>query len=112
IGAVANTCPVRALVCDDGNPSTSDACVSPGACQHTPRAGLEGLAAAMDALVAALDAASPGDLGDPRRAQALREAVARAQAGVTAATTASDDRARRQGLRIVKRELGQVEKIL
>ncbi len=112
IGAIANACPLRALVCDDGNPSTVDACVAPGTCRHTSRAGLEAVAAALDALVAALGSASPDVLGDARRAQALRDAVDRARAGVAAAAAATDERVRRRSLRGVKGELRQVTRIL
>jgi YVTN family beta-propeller protein len=111
IGAVANACPVRALVCDDGDPSTVDACVLPGACQHIRRTGIEAVAAGLDALDTALRSASPEALRDARTATALRQAVDRARAGLTAAAT-GDDRVRRRFLRAVKRDLGLVGRLL
>jgi YVTN family beta-propeller protein len=112
IGAIANDCPVRALVCDDGNPSTADACVTPGVCQHVSRTGIEGLAAAMDALVAALGSASPDVFGNARTAQSLQDAVARARASLSTAAAATDAKARRLSLKIVKTELRQITQIL
>jgi YVTN family beta-propeller protein len=112
VGAIANNCPVRGLVCDDGNPSTADACVTPGSCQHTPRTGIEGLAAAMDALFAALGSASPDALGSAQRAQALRDAAERARVALNTAAVATDERARRLSLKVVKAELGKITRIL
>jgi YVTN family beta-propeller protein len=112
ISAVANACPVRALVCDDGDPSTLDACVLPGTCRHTRSTGLEAAAAGLAAMYAALDSAAPQALGDPRAASALRAALDRARAGLTSATSSTDDRTRRRQLRVVRRDLGQVIHLL
>jgi YVTN family beta-propeller protein len=112
IGAVGNTCPLRALTCDDTNPSTIDACVAPGVCRHTPRTGLEAATAALDALVAALGAASPDALGGATRSQRLRDTAGRAQVFLTAATAAGDARVRRQRLRDASGELSLLARIL
>ena len=80
--------------------------MAPGTCRHSARAGLEAVATALDALIAAFHSASLA--GPP--GEKLDAALDRARAQVAAAAETTDVRVRRRSLRDAKAVLGDVSR--
>jgi YVTN family beta-propeller protein len=101
IGPLANDCPRAAVVCNDADPGTVDACTLDGGCLYTPLAGIEAVAADLSALDALVRAARAGDLGSPETATMLGRLVTNARGELTPGAGAL-----RKRLLRISREMG------
>ncbi len=107
IGRLANDCPAPAPMCDDGDPSTTDACVPPGRCVSTPEETLPAASALLAAIEAAVLAAPPSALGDAPAAAGLAASIAAARAELTPLGAQSGARPGRAAARL-NRFLGRL----
>jgi YVTN family beta-propeller protein len=127
IGVVERACPRSALKCDDGNPLTTDRCVSSTGCQAGSLTGADAAAAGVESLDSTLDDASRQarvDAGTATRLSGILDRVQEdLQPGDVAATgatissttvaeeqTAVSKKARRHAASKLKRFIQQVRK--
>src|SRR4029434_5336960 len=87
IGALPDECPAPALVCDDANPLTRDACQPGVGCTHEPVLGARGIGQAVDALEEL--AGDPNRDGDPLVVQ-VRQVLPDIASAVQATETGGD----------------------
>jgi YVTN family beta-propeller protein len=127
IGVVERACPTPALECDDGNPLTTDLCVSATGCQAGSLAGADAAVAGVRSLDATLDDATGHARVDAETAERLGAIIESVQedlqpgdgaatAGtavstrVAAAQTAVSRKAHRRAANQLKRFIQQVRK--
>jgi YVTN family beta-propeller protein/cysteine-rich repeat protein len=105
IGALPDECPAPALVCDDANPLTGDACQPGVGCTNELVPGARGIGQAVDALVEL--AGDPSRDGDPLVVQ-VRQVLPEIASAVEAAETGGDKAA----IKLARKALGPLMKLL